>query len=215
MRDYKMKDRRPIGEVYRKMGYGFVDVLVEKNVDPNHISYLSMVFATIAATLLYFSSHVAWFLIIAPFFCFLRLYCNMVDGMVAVKADKCSAKGEVINEAPDRISDIIIFGGVAVSELTSTTLWLWVTIGSLFVAYLGVLGKSVGASRQFGGIMSKQWRMFAVAGGCWAAYGVLFFSWPYSVTILDIIAIFILVGLVQTALLRLYRLFKELRSDQR
>jgi phosphatidylglycerophosphate synthase len=215
MSDYKMKDRRPIGELYRKMGYGFVDVLVEKNVNPNTISYLSMVFATIAALLLWKAGTHPWLLLIAPLFGFFRLYCNMVDGMVAVKANKCSASGEVINELPDRISDIIIFAGLAGSGLASSSLSLWVIIGSLFVAYIGVLGKSVGAERQFGGVMSKQWRMFALAGGCWSTSLVeLFWSWPFSLSILDWTAILVLVGLGQTALVRTFRVFIDIASKR-
>lgn len=203
MSKYEMKDRRPIGELFRKMGYGIVDVLVEKDVNPNTISYLSVVFALIAAVLLAFSGSVTWLLIIAPFFCFFRLYCNMVDGMVAVKANKCSALGEVINELPNRLSDVIIFAGLSFSALMTTSLALWVAIGSLFVAYVGVLGKAVGASRQFGGIMSKQWRMFALAGGCWLQFVVgFFYSWPLSYSLLDITCMVILLGLAQTAILR-------------
>jgi len=58
-----------------------------------------------------------WLLIIAPLFCYIRLGFNMLDGMVAVAAGKASTRGEIVNDLPDRVSDVIIFVGVAHSDL--------------------------------------------------------------------------------------------------
>jgi len=41
----------------------------------------------------------------------------MLDGMVAVAANKASRRGEILNDLPDRISDVIIFAGFAHSGL--------------------------------------------------------------------------------------------------
>ncbi len=211
MPEYEVKDRRPISNVFRLMGYGFVDVLVRKNVHPNTISYFSVVFACVAGAGLYFSSKMDWLLLVAPVFGFLRLYCNMIDGMVAVKANKCSATGEVINELPDRISDTLIFLGLGLSGLVNIYIVFGVIFGMLFGTYIGVLSKAVGANRQFGGIMSKQNRMFMIAIGCWAQFFVSrYAAWEYSLTLLDIFNIIIIAGLVQTILLRTVVMFREL-----
>jgi phosphatidylglycerophosphate synthase len=210
MGDYKLEDRRPIGKIYRKMGYGFVDFLVEKDVDPDTISYFSVVFALAGGAMLCVSGSHDWLLLVAPFCFFLRLYCNMIDGMVAVKADKCSARGEIINELPDRISDTVIFLGLSLSGLVSVVLAYWVIIGMLFGTYVGVLSKSIGARRQFGGVMSKQWRMFVLAAGCWAQFFLgRYVEWPLVIPFLDLVNILILVGLVQTVLVRTGAMFRE------
>lgn len=211
MNEYKMKDRRPIKEVFRKMGYGFVDILVERNVSPNTISYISVVLAGLGGLLLYLSTHVHWLLLLAPLCFFFRLYCNMIDGMVAVKADKCSAWGEVLNELPDRISDTIIFVGLGLSGLADMMLSFWVIVGMLFGTYVGVLGKAIGVHRQFGGWMHKQNRMFALAAGCWATWALdLFFVWPFELSLLDWFNIAILIGLVQTTLTRIWGIYVEI-----
>jgi phosphatidylglycerophosphate synthase len=203
MGEYKVVDRRPIGGVYRKMGYGFVDFLVAKDVDPDAISYLSVVFALAGGALLYASRWSDWLLLAAPPFFFLRLYCNMIDGMVAVKAGKCSARGEVVNELPDRISDTVIFAGLSMSGLADPLLACWVIVGMLFATYVGVLARSVGAHRQFGGVMSKQWRMFVLAGSVWAQFFLgRYVEWPLAVSFLDVVDVAILLGLVQTILVR-------------
>ncbi len=213
MSEYKLKDRRPIKKFFRLLGYGFVDVLVKWGVHPDTISYFSVVFALIAGIGLYFCAHIDWFLLVAPLFGFLRLYCNMIDGMVAVKANKCSARGEVINELPDRISDTVIFLGLGLSGLVNIHIIYGVIFGMLFGTYVGVLGKAVGVHRQFGGIMSKQNRMFAIAIGCWAQFFCSrYFAWEYPITLLDAFNILIIVGLVQTILVRIRAIFRELEN---
>lgn len=215
MGDYELTDRRPIMELFRKLGYGPVDFLVRRDVDPDTISYWSVVFAAAGAAGLYFAGRVDWLLLVAPFGFFARLWCNMVDGMVAVKAGKCSARGEVVNELPDRVSDTLIFLGLALSGLADATLCYWVIIGMLFGTYVGVLGKAVGARRQFGGVMSKQWRMFALAAGCFAQFFVgRHAAWSYPITLLDGVNILILVGLAQTIFVRVRGMLRDLaRGD--
>jgi phosphatidylglycerophosphate synthase len=42
----------------------------------------------------------------------LRLLANLFDGMVAVEGGLRTKSGEIFNELPDRISDVVIFVGV-------------------------------------------------------------------------------------------------------
>ena len=63
------------------------------------------------------SGAIRWLLIIAPLFCYLRLWFNMLDGLVAFAGGKASRRGEILNDLPDRVSDILIFVGVGHSGL--------------------------------------------------------------------------------------------------
>ncbi len=45
--------------------------------------------------------------------------------------------------------------------------WLLAAIVALLTAYVGMLGQAVGVRRQFGGIMSKPWRMVVLHVGSW------------------------------------------------
>ncbi|MFZ0917740.1 MAG: hypothetical protein WAN04_12660, partial [Candidatus Udaeobacter sp.] len=109
-------------------------------VPPDLISYLSIVAALAAALCFWKSGRNLWLLIIAPLFCYLRLWFNMLDGMVALAARKASARGEIVNDLPDRISDVIIFVGVAHSGLMNPFIAYWTAIFSLLTAYVGLFG---------------------------------------------------------------------------
>ena len=109
----------------------------------------------------------AWLLIIAPLFCYVRLWCNMLDGMVALASGKASWRGEILNDLPDRVSDVVIFVGVAHSGLMHPLLGYWAAIFALLTAYVGMFGQAVGVQREFSGMMSKPWRMVALHVGAW------------------------------------------------
>ena len=215
MMKYQLKDRRPISNLFRRMAYGFVDYCVEKGIHADTISYFSVIFAIIAGVLLYLSSYKPFLLLIAPLFYLLRGYCNMADGMVALKANKASYRGEVINELPDRISDTLIYLGLGLSMFANINLVYWVIFGMLFVSYIGVLGKAVGARRQYGGIMSKPNRMYVLCVACYIQffYYTFFFKESFF-SIIDIFNITILLGLVQTAFVRTRSIFRELKSKE-
>ena len=83
----------------------------------------------------------------------------MLDGMVAVAANKASRRGEILNDLPDRISDVIIFAGVAHSGLMNPIFGYWAAILAVLTAYVGLFGQALGVRREFGGVMSKPWRM--------------------------------------------------------
>ena len=112
-------------------------------------------------------------LIIAPLLCYVRLWLNMLDGMVAIAANQASRRGEILNDLPDRASDILIFAGVAHSGLARPILVYWTIIFALLTAYVGTLGQAVGARREFGGLMSKPWRMVALHIGAWVTFALI------------------------------------------
>ena len=87
-------------------------------------------------------------------------------------------------------------------------------IFSVLTAYAGLFGQAVGASRQFGGWMSKPWRMVALAIGAWAAF--LFHSSEWragSLQVLDWTCLVIIAGCVQTIAARLNRVMRALPAN--
>ena len=129
-----------------------------------------MAAATAAAVCFWQSSRYPVLLLLAPLLCDLRLWCNMLDGMVALAAGRASARGEVLNDLPDRFSDVVIFVGVAHSGWVDPLVGYWAAIASLGTAYVGTLSQAVGAPRSFAGPMSKPWRMVALQAGAWLSY---------------------------------------------
>jgi phosphatidylglycerophosphate synthase len=156
-------------------------------------------------------------LLAAVGFCYLRLWLNMLDGMVALASGTASRTGEIANELPDRISDVLIFVGVAHSHLCNPLGGYWVAIFALLVAYVGTLGQAVGVQREFSGMMAKPWRMVALHAGAWVTLGLLWFAdgairWG-GLTVLDWTNLLIIAGCVQTFALRLVRIVRALRRE--
>ena len=125
MSDYEPTSRRPIAAVFRQTANAATRFCVRHGIHPDAISYLSIVAALIAAICFWKSGERRWLLIIAPLFCYLRLWFNMLDGLVAFGAGKASRRGEILNDLPDRISDIVIFVGVAHSGLMNPLIGYW------------------------------------------------------------------------------------------
>ena len=186
-------------------------------IHPNLVSYSSIV-ASAGASLCFWQAHAApALLIVAVGFCYLRLWLNMLDGMVAVGSGKASRTGEIANELPDRISDVIIFVGVAHSGLCHVLWGYWAAILALLVAYVGTLGQAVGVQREFSGMMAKPWRMVALHAGAWITLGLLWWGDGRirygGLTVLDWTLVAIVVGCVQTIWIRLVRILRALREQ--
>jgi phosphatidylglycerophosphate synthase len=214
--EYQLKSHRPIAQIFRRTAVGAANLGVRLGIPPDAISYLSIVAALAAALCFWKSGRNMWLLIIAPLFCYLRLWFNMLDGMVAVAAGKASARREIVNDLPDRISDVIIFVGVAHSDLMNPLIGYWAAIFSLFTAYVGLFGQAIGGRREFSGIMSKPWRMVALSLGAWATFvcrscqaGSHNFG---KLTILDWTCLVIIAGCLETIIVRLKRIVTALQD---
>jgi phosphatidylglycerophosphate synthase len=156
-------------------------------------------------------------LIVGVAFCYVRLWLNMLDGMVALASHTASRTGEIANELPDRVSDVLIFIGVAHSQLCHPLGGYWVAIFALLVAYVGTLGQAVGVQREFSGVMAKPWRMVALHAGAWITLGVLWFGDGEirfgGLTVLDWTNLVIVAGCVQTIAIRLVRIVRALNKE--
>jgi len=216
MAQYEPTSRRPIGERFRSTARFATTLCVRFGIHPDAISYASVVAAALAAVCFWKSGHHPWLLIIGPLFCYLRLWCNMLDGMVALASGKASWRGEILNDLPDRISDVLIFVGVAHSGWMNPFLGYWAAILALLTAYVGMLGQAVGVQREFSGIMSKPWRMVVVHLGAWLTLGCFWLNgglrFVGHFTILDWACFVVVAGCVQTMAVRLKRIMAALRA---
>ena len=211
--DYEPSSRRPIAAVFQRTASAATRFCVRHGIHPDAISYLSVGAALVAAMCFWKSGAARWLLIIAPLFCYLRLWFNMLDGLVAFAAGKASRRGEILNDLPDRISDIVIFVGVAHSGLMNPLIGYWATIAALLTSYVGLFGQALGVQRQFGGIMSKPWRMVALNVGAW----LTFFLAPQAsatLTIFDWTCLVVITGCVETIVVRLKRITAALQDTR-
>ncbi len=219
MAEYQPKWRRPIAGVFRRTAGPAVAWCVRHDIHPNTVSYSSIGAAALAALCFWLSGRWTAFLIFAPAFCYLRLWFNMLDGMVALASGKASRTGEIANELPDRISDVLIFVGVAHSGLCHVLTGYWAAIFALFTAYVGTLGQAVGAQREFSGVMTKPWRMVSLHVGAWITLGLLWFGSGKTeyggLTVLDWTNLLVVAGCLETIAVRLMRIVRTLNSESK
>ena len=137
----------------------------------------------------------------------------MLDGQVAFAAGTASRRGEILNDLPDRISDIVIFVGVAHSGLMNPLIGYWTAIFAVFTAYVGLFGQALGVQRQFSGIMSKPWRMVGLQAGAWLTFFLRPES-PATFTILDWTCLVVIAGCIETIVVRLKRIIAALQDNR-
>ncbi len=204
--------------MFRRTAQAAVRWCVRRGIHPNLVSYSSIV-ASAGAGLCFWQAEAAPVLLIAAVvFCYMRLWLNMLDGMVALASGKASRAGEIANELPDRISDVIIFSGVAHSNLCHTLLGYWVAIFALVVAYVGTLGQAIGVQREFSGLMAKPWRMLTLHVGAWITLGLLWWGGGRidygGLTVLDWTFLAIIAGCIQTIWIRLARILRAIHKEE-
>lgn len=152
-------------------------ILARARITPNQVSVLSMVFAGLAGALfwkaglsLYRAPAWTWF--IAAAVCIqLRLLCNLLDGLLAIEGGLKTKTGDLFNEMPDRIADILILvgAGYAIPNHASGVEIAWLAaVLAVLTAYVRLLGGSLGFVQDFSGPMAKQHRMFVLTVGALA-----------------------------------------------
>lgn len=212
--NYEPTSRRPIADSFRKTAHATVRFCVRWRIHPDTISYLSIGASALAGLCFWQSMASPWLLIVAPLVCYVRLWLNMLDGMVAIASRQASARGEILNDLPDRISDVLIFAGVAHSGLSIPYSAYWAAIFALMTAYVGMLGQAVGAHREFSGVMAKPWRIVALHMGAWSTAAVQQLGHggptPGTLTILDWTCIVIILGCLETIAVRFRRIMQRL-----
>jgi len=213
--DYSPAWRRPIAGGFRLTAHAVVRFCVAHRIHADTISCSSIVASALAGLCFWGAEDSIWLLLVAPLFCYVRLWLNMLDGMVALAAGQASPRGEILNDLPDRISDVLIFVGVAHSGLASPLAGYWAAIFALLTAYVGTLGQAVGVQREFSGPMSKPWRMVVLHAGAWSSAAAIALSGSHAsgaLTLLDYTCLLIVLGCIQTIAIRLNRILAALEA---
>jgi phosphatidylglycerophosphate synthase len=144
--------------------------LARRGVRPNAVSIAGVALAGIAGVAFALAPQLppggaAILLAVAAAGVQLRLLCNLLDGMLAVEEGLRSRTGEIYNDLPDRISDVLILvgAGYSIRHLAyGPTLGWAAALVAVLTAYVRVLGGSLGHTQHFSGPMAKQHRMFTL-----------------------------------------------------
>lgn len=162
---YEPTERRPIKSREIRAIQRIASWLVRCHVSPNAISMTSIVFAagagaTFAATAGTTGSEQRWLWLASALLIQLRLLANLFDGMVAVESGQASPLGELYNEVPDRVADVMILVGAGYAAGGAPELGYLAAIVALLVVYLRVVGTLHDVNGLFIGPMAKSHRMF-------------------------------------------------------
>lgn len=211
--------RRPIRARQTRWAPAAAGALARAGLRPNQISVLSAVFAFVGAATLVVSGvsgdvpvRVASLLVAAG--CIqLRLLCNLFDGLVAVEGGQRTPAGEIFNELPDRVSDLLLLAAAGYAcRGSGWELQLgWAAAAlAVAVAYVRALGGQLGIAQQFCGPMAKQQRMAVLTVACVITGAETILGWPLR-TMTWALGLIVLGALV-TAARRTVRIVRELES---
>lgn len=135
-----------------------------KNVNPNTLTWISLVFAFIAGVFFYFSSPenelASNYLYLAALFVFLNGFFDAIDGKVAKLAHKTSKRGDFLDHALDRYADVLIVGGLALSPWCRyPSIGLLAIVGMLLTSYMGTQAQAIGYRREYSGLLGRADRL--------------------------------------------------------
>lgn len=137
-----------------------------------------------------------------------------MDGMLAVEGRRISVAGEIYNEIPDRVSDILILLGVGyglsgyILFAVDCVIWGWLcALLAVLTAYIRLLGVSVGTEPLFLGPMAKPHRMALLTGACLIEMPLI--GLDSEIRVLPFALLLIAMGCMITIHRRLARIYSE------
>ncbi len=134
-----------------------------KNINPNVLTWVSLVFAVIAGLFFYFSKPstepVNFYLYFAALFVFLNGFFDALDGKVAKLTGKASARGDFLDHALDRYADVFMVGGLALSGWCDIRIGFIAIVGMLLTSYMGTQSQAVGCKRNYSGLLGRADRL--------------------------------------------------------
>ena len=203
------ENRRPIKTRSAGWARRFTDELVKRDISPNQISVISMLFALFGAVTLNIDNGVA-----GSILCIvgiqLRLLCNLFDGMVAIEGGKQSAVGSLYNEFPDRVADSLLIVGLGFAIDQSDLGW-FAALAAALTAYVRVFGGALGLTQSFMGPMAKQHRMAVMTVALLLnAFETIYYATHYALLIALVI---IALGSVATCVTRTLAIARQLKGN--
>jgi phosphatidylglycerophosphate synthase len=207
-------DRRPIKTRSAYLVQATARLLARWGVSPNQVSVSSVIFALFGS---YFLSLEAlgtpslWPLVGAAACIQLRLLANLLDGLMAVEGGRQTSTGELFNEFPDRIADVVLLGTAGYAarhgELGAAFGWCAAVL-AVGTAYIRAFGARRGQPQDFCGPQAKQQRMFVLTVACLLGAGEKLLHIPSRS--IFVLLIFIAAGTLLTCIRRTMRLARQL-----
>ena len=118
-------------------------------LNPNLVSFFGLISAIVAGALFYFGSF-----ILGGIFVGLNGFFDILDGYMAKKRNRTKF-GDFLDHTFDRISDVFILLGIAMSSAVPLMLGMLTIIVVLLVSYLGTQFQAVTNKRLYAGVLCR------------------------------------------------------------
>lgn len=120
------------------------------DVNPNYVT-LNSFLTGVAAGVLFAFNH----LLVGSGFLILSGFLDLLDGEIAKSTGRETAKGDLFDHIADRVVDMCIFGGIALSTYVNTKVGLITAIVVLMISYLGTQSQAVLGERLYKGTLGR------------------------------------------------------------
>lgn len=148
-----------------------VNVLAAKGVTANCVTIAAVALSLATGWAIYLGREHHQILLLLPIVLFARMALNAIDGMLAREHGMKSAKGAILNELGDVVSDAALYLPLAMVTGFRPVLVVSVVFLSVLTELAGVVAVQIGASRRYEGPMGKSDRAF-VFGALGLALGL-------------------------------------------
>lgn len=135
----------------------FLDKFTVK-INPNIITTLALIVAIVAGYLFYIKEPV-----FAGILVLLNGFLDILDGRIAKKYNLVSKRGDFLDHTFDRLADVAMFTGIAMSGLVPMELGFITIITILLVSYLGTQAHALTHKRLYSGFVGRADRIVIIS----------------------------------------------------
>jgi archaetidylinositol phosphate synthase len=157
------KFRKNLQPILDKIG----SIFAELGISPNSITVIGFVIAIISSIIFGLSSiqNVIWFntVLIGSILLLISGFFDIIDGSVARITRQTSKKGAFLDSTLDKISEIVIFLGIAIGNLANPILCIIALASSLLVSYTRSRAESFGVDLSGVGFGERAERLIVLA----------------------------------------------------
>ena len=139
-----------------------VQRLADKGITPNQVTMFAMLLSILVGATVALTEGARWILLFVPFFMFLRMALNAIDGLLAKEHNMKTKRGAMFNEMSDVIADVALFLPFALIAGINPILVVLFTVVGVFNEMAGVVAQTLNGERRYDGPMGKSDRVFVV-----------------------------------------------------
>ncbi len=138
------------------------DLFIRKGISPDVVSIASLICAFIAGLCFYYSPVARGLVLLAGIFVVLNSVLDALDGAVARKSNKATARGDFLDHVIDRYSDVFIICSIFFAGYVPWQIGVAAIVGVLLTSYLGTQAQALSLGRYYGGIMGRADRLVVI-----------------------------------------------------